>query len=359
MIHHYEIKLRGVSHEEDGTPCQDAFAVNSCEDNFIIAAVADGLGSAEYSDIASQMAVDTTVRYCVEHITQQSNADEILRAIKKSFIEALSKIEEAVKSENRELAQYHTTLSLAVLLGDTLYYGHSGDSGIVALTLEGLFEKVTEQQRDEDNNVFPLFFEDKWVFGQFEKKICSVLLATDGVLLRLFPHLLQNEPVNFRVNELGLLIDNRCLHIDEQGADAVKIRIENYVKDIPREDVGSDDITIVVLVNTSIKPGTQPVNYYQEPDWAELARKRDEEYERVAYPGRSDKAKTGKDTTSANDSKHIANKVAGTSNNIPVGSQASAGGLGKTGTDTENSVTNETEAKPPHKKGVIWRVFGW
>ena len=223
--------------------------------------------------------------------------------IKASFFEALDKIEETVKLNDRELAQYHTTLSLAVLLGDTLYYGHSGDSGIVALTLEGTFEKVTEQQRDEDNNVFPLFFESRWVFGQFEKKACSVLLATDGMLMRLFPLLLRDESVNLRVNEMGYLMDNQCLHIDKEGTNAVKARVENYVKDnIPHEDVGSDDITIVVLVNTSIKPGEQPASYYKEPDWAELARKRDEEYERLAYPGRSDKTKAGQGPASANTS---------------------------------------------------------
>jgi hypothetical protein len=164
-----------------------------------------------------------------------------------------------------------------------LYYGHSGDSGIVALTIDGLYEKVTEQQRDEDSRVFPLFFEDKWVFGQFAKKVCSVFLATDGMLETLFPFLIRNETVNIHVNLAQFFMDNRNLRIDQEGESAVKARIEDFIKNIPDEQV-NDDKTVVVLVNSSIKPKLQPDEYYIEPDWTALKRKRDEEWKRLAYP---------------------------------------------------------------------------
>ena len=154
---------------------------------------------------------------------------------------------------------------------------------MVALTIDGLYEKVTEQQRDEDGNVFPLFFEDKWVFGQFGKKVCSVFLATDGMLETLFPFLIKNESVNIHVNLAKFFMDNRSLRIDEEGESTVKERIEDFVKNIPDELV-NDDKTVVVLVNTSIESKLQPDDYYKEPDWVELKHKRDEEWKRLAYP---------------------------------------------------------------------------
>jgi hypothetical protein len=234
----------------------------------VIAAVADGLGSCTLSHTGSAKAVQTSTRYCKKHITRSSSSEDILRIIKASFSEAKNKIEKTADSQGNELNQYHTTLSLAVLIDDTLYYGHAGDSGIIALTTEGRFEKVTEQQRDEDDRVFTLFFEDRWGFGQFDQKVCSVLLATDGMLHQLTPRQLEENPVKINVNRAGWLMDNRCLHIDEKGEKAVRGRVRRYVIGLPPQAVDEDDLTIVVLINTSIEPGTQPKEYYEEQDQA-------------------------------------------------------------------------------------------
>jgi serine/threonine protein phosphatase PrpC len=196
-----------------------------------------------------------------------------------------------VKAQGHSIDQYDTTLSLAVFINDTLYYGHSGDSGIVALTTEGLYEKVTEQQRDDDNRVFPLFFEDKWVFGRFDRKVCSIFLATDGMLETLFPFLIRNESVKIHVNLAQFFMDNRSLCIDKEGESAVKGRIEEFIRNIPDEQV-NDDKTVVVLISSSIEPKSQPNDYYKEPDWAELKRRRDEEWKREAYPHLFKNAKT-------------------------------------------------------------------
>ena len=284
MICKYGFKVKGASHEKEGTPCQDAFVIVPCDDDMVIAAVADGLGSCAYSEIGSEKVVKAATRYCKQNLVQSDSPDDILKTIKSAFFEAESEVEKEAESNNHDLVQYHTTLSLAVLIGDTLYYGHSGDSGIIALTTEGRFEKVTKQQRDEDGYVFPLFFnDDRWDFGQFDKKVCSVLLATDGMLECLLPRLLKNEP---HVSTVGKLMDNRSLHIDKERENTVKEQMESYIKTIPSERVGHDDVTIVVLVNTSIEPRTQPMEYYKEPDWTELIRKDKEESDRALYPYR-------------------------------------------------------------------------
>jgi hypothetical protein len=269
MIHKYGISLIGVNHEKTNTVCQDAHVIIQCGDDMVIAAVADGVSCAddgshaEYSDVASKKAVEISTSHCGKHIVQTDDAVAILKTIGDSFSEARSAIEQEAQIQGHDIQHYRTTLSLAVLINDTLYYGHSGDSGIIALTDTGLFEKVTEQQQDDQERVFCLSFVKKWVFGQFDKKVCSVLLATDGMLLLLLPPELKDDSVDINVNLAGYFMDNRSLCIDEQGEDTVMTRIKDYVLNVPPGLVNSDDLTIVVLVNTSIEPGTQPADYYK------------------------------------------------------------------------------------------------
>jgi len=282
MIYSYGFKIKGKSHEQDNTPCQDAYYVLKCRDDVVIAAVADGLGSCEHSDIASQIAVERSVEYCRENLqTNDTKNVKVSDVIRKSFVVATDAIEDKVQETGGDLSQYLTTLSLAVLLNDTLYYGHAGDSGIIALTHKGRFEKVTEQQQDEDDGVFHLRFSDKWQFGQFEEKVCSVLLATDGILFYLFPPLLRNEKVNVRASTLRTWMDNRLVYINEQGEGTVKLQTKKCIKDIPTKEFVDDDITVVVLVNTSVVPETPSDDYYREPDWEELHRKQAEEYRKA------------------------------------------------------------------------------
>ena len=54
MIFHYGITQQGHYHIKNNLPCQDAHEFKLISDNFAIGAVADGLGSELYSDIASK-----------------------------------------------------------------------------------------------------------------------------------------------------------------------------------------------------------------------------------------------------------------------------------------------------------------
>jgi len=284
MIYAYGVTVQGTYHVKNNTVCQDAHEIVKCPNDIGIAAVADGLGSEEHSDIASKIAVKIATKHCAENIFDSTGEEEILNVICASFYLAQKSIEEEAQKNEHELDQYGTTLSLAVLIHDTLYYGHAGDSGIIALATDGLFIKITNQQRDDEGRVFQLNFnEEKWVFGKVDKKVASVFLATDGMYETLFPIYIRDEKVNLYVLLARFFMDNNSLHIDEIGEDATKERIEKFICDIPDAQV-NDDKTVVVLVNTDIPTELQPPAYYAEPDWAELKRKRDEAWKREAYP---------------------------------------------------------------------------
>jgi hypothetical protein len=283
MIYGYGVTEQGAYHAKRGTPCQDAHHIIKLGDSLAVAAVADGLGSESHSDVASKIASYTSARHCALHIHPSQPVEKILQTIKQAFTAAQDTVEKQAKSKGHDVAQYDTTLTLAVLMGGTLYYGHSGDSGIIALTAEGRYERVTEQQRDEDGHVFPLFFRHKWLFDVYGKKVSSVLLATDGMYEPFFPIFIKNEPVNIHISLARFFMDNRRIRIGERGEDAVRDKVGEYIRAIPAAQV-SDDKTVAVLINTAMEAALQPDDYYREPDWAALKEKWDEEWKRKAYP---------------------------------------------------------------------------
>jgi serine/threonine protein phosphatase PrpC len=339
MIYSYGVTLPGTYHIKNNIVCQDNHKIVKCDEHLVIAAVADGVGSEEYTDVASKLAVHSSTEYCKKNITKNSKPEEIPGIIKDSFKAAHESIEKIVEMNGHTLDQYDTTLSLAVLINDTLYYGHSGDSGIVALTTEGLYEKVTEQQKDENGCVFPLPFVEKWVFNQFNKKVCSVFLATDGIYETLFPTLIRNEAINIHTSLAGFFMDNRRLKIDTVGETTVQTQIEDFIRNIPDEQV-NDDKTVVVLVNTSIEVKMQPDDYYKEPDWAELKRKHDEEYKRQAYPHLFKDKKDDIPKATSAVSKPLKKES-------KVDKKASAG-------QPTNGKQKKAKADKPRKKGGFW-----
>ena len=284
MIYAYGVTQQGTYHVKKNIVCQDAHRIVKCSDSCVIAAVADGLGSEEHSDIASKLAVEMSADYCAEQLGSVRTDDQILELICDSFTLAQQRIEKTAEHNGHELDQYDTTLSLAILKGDVLYYGHSGDSGIVALTVSGLYQKVTEQQRDEEGRVFPLYFGDeKWVFAKYSEPVASVFLATDGMLETLFPIYLRNEPVSIYVALARYFMDAEVLRIAEIGEEAVQEKIGAFIDSIPDAQV-NDDKTVAVLVNPDVEVTPQTPEYYAEPDWVELKRRHDEAWRRAAYP---------------------------------------------------------------------------
>lgn len=284
MIYTYGITKQGTYHIKNDLVCQDAHNIIRSDESCVVAAVADGLGSEMYSDIASKMAVKISTEYCSENVKEESTDEEILEVIRDSFSLAQSEIEKYAFEKEHDLDQYDTTLSLVVYDNDTVYYGQSGDSGIIVLTSEGVYKKATEQQRDEEGRVYPLCFgEEKWEFGKISDSVASVLLATDGIYDILFPVYIHNESVNIYVALAEYLMNPQSLHIDYHGEEYVKEQIERFIDGIKDEQV-NDDKTVVVLTNTNIDLKRQSKEYYEEPDWDLLIRKYEEAWKRAAYP---------------------------------------------------------------------------
>lgn len=283
MIYTYGFTERGIAHIKHNIICQDAHAIRVINDNVCIAAVADGLGSELYSDIASKLAVEVVTKVCEENINENQSEDEVIQIIKNAFSMALEKIRLRAVEDKRDINQYDTTLSVAILMSNNLFFGQSGDSGIIAIGKDGIFYNVTQQQRDSEGRVFPLCFgEEYWVFGKFDKSIVGVLLATDGMYELFFPIYLQGEKVNIYTALARFFLDPHIFMQDDISEEEIIKRREDYLKSLP-ENVVDDDKTLVAVINTGLSFQMQEKTYYMEPDWDQLIQKYRNRFIEAAY----------------------------------------------------------------------------
>lgn len=284
MIFSYGFSLIGPTHVELQTVCQDANYIKKINESLAIAAVADGLGSCEYSDVGSKVAVHTSVDYCAEHYITSRPDEDVFRTIRESFQKAFNEIELVARQNSHDLDQYDTTLTLAIFDKGVLFYGHSGDGGIIALSDDGLYEKTTTEQNDEFGYVYPLIFgPTKWEIAKWPKKVASVMLLTDGMLKPFFPVYIKDQNPSIYVALTKFFMDPESLQIAANGEESSGWRIQEFVAGIPKEQV-DDDKTVLVLTDTVIQTKLQPPEYYEEPDWDKLVKKFRNEWNKKAYP---------------------------------------------------------------------------
>ena len=272
----------GKSHENSGIKCQD-----SCDyindDNIVVSAIADGVSSSKHSDVASKTAVKIVVDFCFKNINKHDSIDTIISVIKRGFDEALFKIKQIAGDYP---ADYDTTLTVAVLINETLYYGQIGDSGIIAFLQNGKFIRVTEAQNGEgvgkDKPVYPLAAKQKWSFGKFGSKIKAIFLATDGVLKHIQPPLLEKQQYSLNHNYLRYVYGN--IELKKNSDDATQW-VQNEVEKMPPEEVDYDDKTLSVVINKKANLKPQPREYYDFPS-SELWRMFKKRYEEKLYPSR-------------------------------------------------------------------------
>jgi len=292
MIFTYGFSAAGSSHISKGTGCQDANKIEMAENGWIVAAVADGVGSCKYSDVASDIAVNTSVRICLDEIKNGGDNCDLLKVIEKAFAQAEREIDERSLSENHLITDYDTTLSLAIYDGKHITYGHSGDGGIVGLTNDGDYVKITTPQKKEGIYVIPLRSgKDTWIIDRANGEFASVLLATDGVYDIFFPYLLKGQNVEVYVPLIRYFMDNNIFKMSKETADAVGKERKDYINSDNCSSI-TDDKTIVVLVNGDVQPTVKDDGFYAEPDWESLQL----EWNKKAYPHLYNKA----DSTNTN-----------------------------------------------------------
>lgn len=186
----YGCSLQGKSHKGSDTPCQDfsdACIVEKDGDAYVIAAVADGVGSCHLSHYGSAAAIKKVMKMCTQGITgfKQLSDDNILALLRASFAAAQEQVEVLADKMQQLPFSFFSTLTVCIYDGKKLHIGHIGDDGVVALfAKDHSMELVTKRHKGEEaNSVRPLQSgESAWQFMTVEEPVDGFILATDGVL---------------------------------------------------------------------------------------------------------------------------------------------------------------------------------
>jgi len=299
MIYVYGFSAEGSSHSNNRVGCQDANKFCSTGNGWIVAAIADGVGSCKYSDVASSIAVEVSVRVCIDEIKKDGDKCDLLKVIEKAFTQAEREIDNHSLSKNHLITDYDTTLSLVIYDGKHITYGHSGDGGIIGLTTEGDYVKITVPQKSEGFYVIPLRAgRDKWIIDCAKEEFASILLATDGVYDVFFPYLLKEQHVEVYIPLIRYFMDNNILKVSNKTIDTVGKERKDYLNSVACSSI-TDDKTVLVLINGDVLPKLKADGYYAEPDWDALQL----EWNKKAYPHLYNEEKSSETKTIVVDSK--------------------------------------------------------
>lgn len=266
MLHTYGASVVGPWHVKAGIPCQDSHASWVSEDGALAAAAAsDGLGSELHSDVGSAVASRVAVDYCGEHARPGADAQETLEVLRGAYRAAYSAVLDRAAQMGESAGEFDATLSLVLLDGDRLFWGQSGDSGIVAGMADGTYVLVTDKQRDDEGRVYPLCFDTHWEFGVLEG-VATALLCTDGVLEGMIapPILAANSDCPLDRAKAHMFL--HPLADDAEHLEEVQRQAAAYLESYPSELI-DDDKTIVVVFDDERFPQSQPDGYYAEPDY--------------------------------------------------------------------------------------------
>ncbi len=316
----YGFSIQGKSHIQHGVVCQDYSKHIKLNSKWYLGIVADGVGSAPYSDIGSKLAVESLCEFCQQKIDSSMSKQQLEELLRQGYEYAWRKTVAYVEKENGLIDDYDTTLSAVLYDGRDVIYGHAGDGGIIAKMYDGTIKPITERQKGADGtSVRPLRAgEISWSFGIYEKPAAAVLLATDGMLDGVFQPNLLNLPsdaismargdfqrnnayitaAEFFMNPNGIYMNKKIKNPDqfmkkymigilgkEDRDFFLECMKENYAKMLGRNGMTevlkrlsecqvlpalvkvTDDKSVVCLMNERANVTPQGIEYYYEPDW--------------------------------------------------------------------------------------------
>lgn len=175
----------GTSHEATGAPCQDACHVlrmRAGEDDLLLAAIADGAGSASHSQIGSSEAVQHLLRLISQSGVKATEIHEL--EVRGWYQEVLEHLKLVAERESVLVGDLACTLLLAVVWRDGAVLGQIGD-GAWVLERDGSLVAATWPETGEYANVTVFLTTqgalDHLQFNRLDGKITGVAGFTDGI----------------------------------------------------------------------------------------------------------------------------------------------------------------------------------
>lgn len=178
----------GTSHVKNKQLCQDAHHWQTLPDNILVAAVADGAGSASLGKVGSMVAVEAAVENIAmkEVARRDLTDDEFVRSLlTEAMIAAKKAVEEEAVACERQSFELATTLILMVATPEGVAVAQIGDGVAVAKDYQGNLVALTMPDSGEyiNETTFLTSYEaiDKAQLRLWRQPIVNVGVLTDGL----------------------------------------------------------------------------------------------------------------------------------------------------------------------------------
>ena len=176
--------VRGPSHEEEETPCQDDWAGTQLSDSRFALAVADGLGSASHSHKGSEVASETAVEYLKDVLTDRELTEEILRdTLETAFTSARSALQDEADRQGVSIKDLNTTLLVAAGGPSGVAAAAVGDGGVIRVYRDEFHLFVPREDSEYANRTTPVqsdHWEESYRF-EYSENVDGVAAFSDGL----------------------------------------------------------------------------------------------------------------------------------------------------------------------------------
>ncbi|WP_318738186.1 PP2C family serine/threonine-protein phosphatase [Roseofilum sp. SID3] len=236
----------GTSHQKRGQPCQDAHAWDILGPGLVVAAVADGAGSASLSDVGAQVATRTAVEL-IKRQWDRLAAEQSEVCWEALLGEVLEHAQNAIAAESLtrdvEVRQLATTLLILVASSQEVAVAQIGDGAVVIGDRQGHITALTQPENGEYANettflISPNALESAQI-KVWEGEIAHFALFSDG-LQRLALKLPEGTPHAPFFTPLFRFVDQME---DSQAAESELQGFLSHPRITERTD---DDLTIVL-----------------------------------------------------------------------------------------------------------------
>jgi hypothetical protein len=236
--------VQGASHVRSDQPCQDAHAVVFLPNGALVAAVADGAGSAEFSAIGADLAVEaaTAALRGAAELPAATDADGWRALLAEAAQQARRSLEAEAAQRGVELNALATTLLAVVATPELTVVLQIGDGAIVAGDEAGQVRALTAPLQGEyANTTVFLTGADALATAQFglHPAAASLALFSDG-LQRIALDMLTGAPFAPFFRPLFRFIAH------EADPDAAQAQLTAFLRSARVQERSDDDITLVL-----------------------------------------------------------------------------------------------------------------
>jgi len=257
--------VEGPTHKEDDIGCQDSWAGETGE-SYAVAAVGDGLGSAERSAEGSQLATQIAITELTGWLESDTvDIDEISQseakeAFQRAIIQARKNIERVASEHENELSEYHTTLSLICSTPSWYAAVAIGDSGIIGITPEDEYRRLVDREVSETSTATvpltgsPNLVSDKKRFTFENSGLQSIVLFSDGLDRFTWSVEDQSQPRK----EFFVRLQNFIHNVESLEGEETQSEFKKFVDSEEFHSYSGDDKTLVVAHLPQLAPESEP-----------------------------------------------------------------------------------------------------